>query len=86
MRIILIKPKKVFRSAARGLVICGVLGALFYTMIHWPVSMPTMKEVLDNPANWKQPMHQEPGEKGGFERALEQYVLKVQDFYYEERE
>ena len=31
-------------------------------------------------------MRTEPLEKTWFERAIDQYVIKLQDFYYEERE
>jgi len=32
------------------------------------------------------PMHTEPTKRTWFDKAVDQYVIKLQDFYYEERE
>lgn len=47
--------------------------------------VPTLNQWIDNEST-DQLMREERTEKTGFDKAVDQFVIKLQDFYYEERE
>lgn len=64
---------------ALGLIVPGVV-SLFNSYA------PAISNWVKKESQEVGPMRTEPSEKTWFDQTMDQYVLKLQDFYYEERE
>ncbi|NLW45098.1 MAG: hypothetical protein GXY92_07955 [Syntrophomonadaceae bacterium] len=78
---------KKLRNLAKVLVLLLALGVLVPGAIAlYNRYGPAVSTWLQEKSQEVGPMRTEPLEKTWFERAIDQYVIKLQDFYYEERE
>lgn len=87
MRVVVIAGKeqirRLMKKAAVGVMALSACAAALYVMSQLGVSVPTVSE---QPLVHKGPVYQERTRPTAFDRTMDQFVLKVQDFYYEERE
>lgn len=87
MFIVITNLKQKLQTLGKALLILAVLGLLVPGAINlYNNHAPAVSDWFQEESQEVGPMRTEPSKKTWFDQAMDQYVLKLQDFYYEERE
>ncbi|MGE5454524.1 MAG: hypothetical protein ACM3O9_04930 [Methylocystaceae bacterium] len=89
MIVIIGTRKQIWRKIISGLAILLVLGWLVMAGVHFvthPVPTPVFNGFTDDKIPTGNPLRVNNDAPSDFDRSVEQFVIKLQDFYYEERE